>query len=448
MSIFRKLSSRLDDPQAEEQKPLDYTDYLFNHYKNRLLKETNLDQLIKLPNFQKRRAIEKLITDMMEQEKVIITQLDKSKLLDMILDDSVGFGPLEPLLQDDEITEIMVNAPDEIYIERQGQITLANISFKSDEHIRNIIDRIVAPIGRRIDESSPLVDGRLEDGSRVNAAIPPIALHGPVITIRKFKKDPYMMSNLIQFQSLSTKMSAFLEAVVGAKMNIIISGGTGSGKTTLLNVVSAAIPIGERVITIEDMAELRLNRKNVVSLEARPANMEGAGEITIRQLVKNALRMRPDRIIVGEVRGGEAMDMLQAMNTGHEGSLTTIHANSPQDAMSRLEAMILMNNSSMTAEVVRPFISAAIQLVVQTLRLSDGTRKIVSIAEAISEENGIRLNDIFRFQRIGTDASGKIQGGFVTTGYIPQCADKLKVFGYDLGESFFNPAEEEITHVG
>ncbi len=448
MSIFRKLSSRLDEQQVEEQKPLDYIDYLFNHYKNRLLKETNLDQLIKLPNYQKRRAIEKLITEMMDQEKVIITQMDKTRLLDMILDDSVGFGPLEPLLHDDDITEIMVNGPNEVYIERQGQITLSEISFKNDEHIRNIIDRIVAPIGRRIDESSPLVDGRLEDGSRVNAAIPPIALRGPVITIRKFKKDPYTIDHLMGFRTLTPKMSQFIEAAVGSKMNIIISGGTGSGKTTLLNVVSAAIPIGERIITIEDMAELRLNRKNVVSLEARPANMEGAGEITIRQLVKNALRMRPDRIIVGEVRGGEALDMLQAMNTGHEGSLTTIHANSAQDAMSRLEAMILMNNASMTAEVVRPFISSAIQLVIQTLRLSDGTRKVVSIAEAISENGEIQLHDIFRFRRVATDTNGRIRGSFVTTGYVPRCADKLSVFGYELGEGFFAPAEEAVAHDG
>ncbi len=448
MSIFRKLSSRLDEQQIEEQKPLDYIDYLFNHYKGRLLKETNLDQLIKLPNYQKRRAIEKLITEMMDQEKVIITQMDKTRLLDMILDDSVGFGPLEPLLHDDDITEIMVNGPNEVYIERQGQITLSEINFKNDEHIRNIIDRIVAPIGRRIDESSPLVDGRLEDGSRVNAAIPPIALHGPVITIRKFKKDPYTIDHLMGFRTLTSKMSDFIEAAVGSKMNIIISGGTGSGKTTLLNVVSAAIPIGERIITIEDMAELRLNRKNVVSLEARPANMEGAGEITIRQLVKNALRMRPDRIIVGEVRGGEALDMLQAMNTGHEGSLTTIHANSAQDAMSRLEAMILMNNASMTAEVVRPFISSAIQLVIQTLRLSDGTRKVVSIAEAVSENGEIQLHDIFRFRRLSTDTNGRIRGGFVTTGYVPRCAEKLSVFGYELGEDFFAPAEEAVTHDG
>mgnify|MGYP003935559281 CR=1 FL=1 len=385
---------------------------------------------------------------MIEQEKVIISQMDKTKLLEMILNDSVGYGPLEPLLHDDEITEIMVNAPDEVYIERNGNITLSNVTFKNHEHIRHIIDRIVAPIGRRIDESSPLVDGRLEDGSRINAAIPPVALHGPVLTIRKFKKNPYTMNDLIGFRTLSPKMAQFLQAVVASKMNIIISGGTGSGKTTLLNVLSAAIPVGERIITIEDMAELRLNRKNTVSLEARPANMEGSGEITIRQLVRNALRMRPDRIIVGEVRGGEALDMLQAMNTGHEGSLTTIHANSPQDAMSRLEAMILMSNPSMTAEVIRPYITAAIHLVVQTLRLSDGSRKIVSIAEVVSEDGELKLKEIFRFDRQGVDHAGKVIGDFTATGYVPDCVQRLKTFGHELPADLFRPEGESVYRVG
>ncbi|MCM3749937.1 CpaF family protein [Paenibacillus pasadenensis] len=445
MSIFQRLSSSLDDRSASE-KPQDYLDQLFNHYKERLLKETNLDQLIKLPTYQKRKTIEKLITDMMEQEKVIITQMDKTRLLDMILDDSVGYGPLEPLLQDDDITEIMVNGPNEIYIEKKGQISQATIQFKNQDHIRHIIDRIVAPIGRRVDESSPLVDGRLEDGSRINAAIPPIALHGPVLTIRKFKKDPYVMKDLMGFGSLSGKMSQFLEAAVAGKMNILISGGTGSGKTTLLNIISSAIPVGERVITIEDMAELRLNRRNCVSLEARPANMEGSGEITIRHLVRNALRMRPDRIIVGEVRGAEALDMLQAMNTGHEGSLTTIHANTPKDAMSRLEAMILMSNTSMTADVVRPFISAAIQLVVQTLRLPDGTRKIVSVAEAVNEGSELKLKELFRYRRTGTDKNGRGIGYFETTGYVPECHDKIASLGYDLGLDFYLADREESVH--
>ncbi|MVP01601.1 CpaF family protein [Paenibacillus lutrae] len=448
MSIFQKLSSRLDEQVQVEKTSEDYLDFLFQHYKDRLLKETNLDHLIKLPIYQKRKTIEKLITEMLEQEKVIITQQDKTDLLNMILNDSVGFGPLEPLLREEDITEIMVNGPNEVYIERRGTITLSDVTFKNHDHIRHIIDRIVAPIGRRIDESSPLVDGRLEDGSRVNAAIPPVALHGPVLTIRKFKKDPYSMNDLIGFQTLSPQMAQFLEMAAASKLNIIISGGTGSGKTTLLNVVSAAIPLGERIITIEDMAELRLGRKNVVSLEARPANMEGSGEITIRQLVRNALRMRPDRIIVGEVRGGEAMDMLQAMNTGHEGSLTTIHANTPQDAMSRIEAMILMNNSSMTAEVVRPFISAAIHLVVQTLRLTDGTRRIVSIAEAVTQDGQLNLKEIFVFNRKSVELNGRIIGNFEATGYVPDCANRIRSFGNELPSDFFSPKGGSMNHAG
>lgn len=440
MSIFQKLSTRLDDVGTTEQ-PLDYIDGLFEHYKERLLKESNLEQLIQLSTYQKSKTIEKLINEMLIEEKVVITEQDKLKLITMILNDSVGFGPLEPLLKNEEITEIMVNGPQEIYIEKNGTISQAQISFKNNEHIRNIIERIVAPIGRRIDESSPLVDGRLEDGSRVNAAIPPISVKGPVLTIRKFRKEPYAIEDLIGFHSLTIPMARFLEAAMASKLNVIISGGTGSGKTTLLNVISASIPRGERIITIEDSAELRLNRKNVISLEARPVNMEGTGEITIRQLVRNALRMRPDRIIVGEVRGGEAMDMLQAMNTGHEGSLTTIHANSPQDAMSRLEAMILMSNPSMTGEVIKPFIASAVQLVIQTLRLQDGSRKIVSIAEAVFDEQGIKLQEIFRFKRIGVEKDGTIIGHFEPTGIVPNCYEKIRIAGQELPAHTFSREE-------
>jgi pilus assembly protein CpaF len=442
MSIFQKLSARMEDlPQQAGPDENDQIDQLFMHFKERLLKETNLDHLINLSAYQRRRTIERLIHDMLEEEKVIISLNDRAKLLDMILNDSVGFGPLEPLLKDDEITEIMVNGPSEVYVEKKGKISLTGVKFKNNEHIRHIIERIVAPIGRRVDESSPLVDGRLEDGSRVNAAIPPVALHGPVITIRKFKKDPYTIKDLISFGSLSQEMALFLEMATMAKLNIIISGGTGSGKTTLLNVVSAAIPQGERIITIEDMAELRLNRKNVVSLEARPANMEGAGEITIRQLVRNSLRMRPDRIVVGEVRGDEAFDMLQAMNTGHEGSLTTIHANSPQDAMARLEAMIIMGNPSLTVDVVKPYIAAAVDLVVQTLRLSDGTRKIVSIAEAVSEGQQLVLTEIFTFRREGVKPDGTVIGRFEPTGCVPRCYARFKAFGCHYPIAYFQAAE-------
>jgi len=443
MSIFNKLHSRLADPSISEKISTDPLDQLFKHFKERLLKESNLDQLIGLPDYQKRKTIEKIIHAMIDEEKVIIPLEEKDRLLQMILDDSVGYGPLEPLLHDEEITEIMVNSPTEVYIEKNGKIALTDVSFKSQEHIRNIIDRIIAPIGRRIDESSPLVDGRLLDGSRVNAAIPPISLNSPVITIRKFKKDPYNIEDLIAFGSMSEKMASFLQMAVASKLNMIISGGTGSGKTTLLNVLSAAIPGGERVITIEDMAELRLNRRNVVALEARPMNMEGSGEITIRQLVKNALRMRPDRIIVGEVRGGEALDMLQAMNTGHEGSLTTVHANSAQDALSRLEAMIIMSNPALTVDVLKPYISAAVDLIVQTTRLSDGTRKVVSISELRTKGTELVLEDIFYYDRTGVGADGTVVGQFKLTHIPPQCTSKIRAFGHDLPDEFFQEVREE-----
>ncbi|MBO8165500.1 MAG: CpaF family protein [Brevibacillus sp.] len=443
MSIFHKLSTRINDHAGErvgEQKqgsnPLDN---LLAHYKERLLKEGNLDHLLKLPHDQKRRTIERVISGMMEEEKVILSQNDRSELLELILNDAVGLGPLEPLLRDEEVTEIMVNGPHEVYAERHGRISLTTAHFKSSEHVRHIIERIVAPIGRRIDESSPLVDARLQDGSRVNAAIPPISLNGPVLTIRRFKKEPYTMEDLIAFGSLSKEMALFLKMATAAKQNIVISGGTGSGKTTLLNVLAAAIPTAERIITIEDMAELRLNRRNVVSLEARPANMEGTGEITIRQLVKNSLRMRPDRIVVGEVRGEEAFDMLQAMNTGHEGSLTTIHANSPQDAIARLEAMIIMSNPAMTAEVVKPYIAAAVDLVVQTLRLPDGSRKVVSVAEAVSSGNELNLKEIFRFDWRSVSADGAVQGHFEPTGYIPRCRTRFQAFGLTYPPEYFKP---------
>lgn len=443
MAIFSKLSVDLANEEIAATKVMtDPIEQLFEHYKNRLLSEANLDELNKLGTYQKRKKIEMMVNIMMEQEKVVLTQQQKEKLMAMVINDSVGLGPLETLLKDDEISEIMVNSPYEVFIERSGQITLANVQFKNNEHIRHIIDRIVAPIGRRIDESSPLVDGRLQDGSRINAVIPPIALHGPVLTIRKFKKDPFTIQDLISFGSMTEEMAQFLESCIASKLNILISGGTGSGKTTLLNVASSFIPQGERVITIEDMAELKLERRNVVSLEARPKNMEGSGEVTIRHLVKNALRMRPDRIIVGEVRGEEVIDMLQAMNTGHEGSLTTIHANNPKDAMSRLEAMVIMNNPSMTTEVVRPYISSALDLVVQTNRLSDGARKVVSISELVESGNRIEIKEIFRFNRTGIDAYNNVQGKHELTGYVPTVIDKFKAYGQELSDDFFYHKQE------
>ncbi|WP_419865704.1 CpaF family protein [Bacillus dakarensis] len=422
-----------------------YIEELIEHYKARLLKETNLEQLTSLSQGERRLAIERLISQFMTEEKVVISKSDKENLLTRLIDESVGFGPLEPLLNDDEITEILINGHKEVYIEKRGQLQLTNLQFRDEDHVRHIIDRVVAPLGRRIDESSPMVDARLHDGSRVNAVIPPVSLNGTLISIRKFRADPFRMSDLIEFGSLNESMAQFIQAAVFSKMSVLISGGTGSGKTTLLNALARAIPNGERVITIEDSAELRLDRPNVVGMEARPPNVEGKGEITIRQLVRNALRMRPDRIIVGEVRGAEAFDMLQAMNTGHEGSLTTVHANSPLDALKRVEGMVIMAGMDLPSKVIREYIVGALDLIVQGTRLPDGQRKLVSISEVVKRPDGSAdIQEIFKFKRTGIDGDGKVLGYFTPTGIIPDCLDRLRVFGADIDESIF-AAEEEVS---
>jgi pilus assembly protein CpaF len=445
MSLFnRKITEPLNDSSHNEQSFSSYNnpfiDELVEHYKTRLLNESNLDQITNLSRVEMRVAIERVVTQFMQEEKVVIPRSDKEKLLIKLIDESVGFGPLESLLNDTDITEILINGHDEVYIEKKGRLELTNMKFRDEAHVRHIIDRVVAPLGRRIDESSPMVDARLHDGSRVNAVIPPVSLKGTLVSIRKFRKDPLTMDELIELESLSEEMSKFLQAIVTAKMNIIISGGTGSGKTTLLNGVARSIPFNERVITIEDSAELRLDRPNVVGMEARPANVEGTGEITIRQLVKNSLRMRPDRIIVGEVRGAEAFDMLQAMNTGHEGSLTTVHANSPRDALGRVEGMVIMSGMDLPTSVIREYIVGAIDFIVQGERLTDGKRKIVSISELITDSEGkIQINEIFTFKKTGMGSDGEVNGYFTPTGIVPQCLDRLKIFGLDIKEELFKP---------
>ncbi|HLU21215.1 MAG TPA: CpaF family protein [Bacillaceae bacterium] len=407
------------------------------HYRSRLIKESDLETITTLPPKEMRQTIERLVYRMIEEERAIIPRQEMEALVKQIINESVGYGPLEALLKEDSITEIMVNGPKEIYIEQQGKLMKSDVRFKDEQHIRHIIDRIIAPIGRRIDESSPMVDARLHDGSRVNAVIPPISLNGPILSIRKFNKNPFTHEDLIGFGTYTDEISEFLQAVVKAKCNILVSGGTGSGKTTLLNVLSGSIPYGERVVIIEDMAELKFEHDNLVRMEARPQNMEGKGEINIRALVRNALRMRPDRIIVGEVRGSEAIDMLQAMNTGHEGSLTTVHANSPKDALGRLEAMVIMSGLSLTVDVVRQYFVGALDLIVQSERLPDGKRKLVSIAE-VTEENGrIEMKDIFKFVRQGTDEYGRIKGSFIATGYVPKVYEKMKSYGIDIPETIF-----------
>ncbi|WP_373370832.1 CpaF family protein [Lederbergia panacisoli] len=407
------------------------------HYKNRLIKESDLETITTLPPKEMRQTIERLVYRMIEEERAIIPRQEMEALVKQIINESVGYGPLEALLKEDRITEIMVNGPREIYIEQEGKLIKTDVRFKDDQHIRHIIDRIIAPIGRRIDESSPMVDARLHDGSRVNAVIPPISLNGPVLSIRKFNKNPFSHSDLINFGTFTEEISEFLQAAVQAKCNILVSGGTGSGKTTLLNVLSSSIPYGERVVIIEDMAELKFEHDNLVRMEARPNNMEGKGEINIRMLVRNALRMRPDRIIVGEVRGSEAIDMLQAMNTGHEGSLTTVHANSPKDALGRLEAMVIMSGLSLTVDVVRQYFVGALDLIVQSERLPDGKRKLVSIAEIIEKNGAIEVNDIFKFERHGVDDNGRILGSFVSTGYVPQVYSRMKSRGIEIPMTLF-----------
>lgn len=353
------------------------------------------------------------------------------ELVGEVADEALGLGPLEHLLADPQVTEIMVVDPSTIYVERAGKLTLSDRRFTDDERVRAVIERIVTPLGRRVDESSPLVDARLPDGSRVNIVIPPLALRGSCITIRKFAKTPLTFERLCELGSLSEPMARFLERSVRAKKNIIIAGGTGSGKTTLLNVLSGAIPESERIVTIEDAAELQLSQPHVVSLEARPANMEGKGEVSIRDLVKNALRMRPDRIVVGECRGGEALDMLQAMNTGHDGSLTTTHANSPEEAISRIETLCMMAGLGLPQQAIRRQIAKSVNLFVQQARLTDGSRRVVSIAEVAGLDNAgnLRLRPIFEFARTGTQSDGKVEGSFRTTGYLPSYLHEMIVQG-------------------
>lgn len=389
--------------------------------------------------------VETLITDycqrVLDENPFAIPQGEKPRLIADIRDEVLGLGPIEALRKDDSITEIMVNGPRQVFVERMGKLELTDAKFHDTAHLMNIIERILTPLGRRVDESSPLVDARLEDGSRVNIIIPPLSLIGPCLTIRKFSKTPLSIDNLISFGTMDEKMATFLRACVKARINILVSGGTGSGKTTTLNVISSFIPDGERIVTIEDAAELRLQQQHVVTLEARPANLEGKGAITIRDLVRNALRMRPDRIIVGEVRTGEALDMLQAMNTGHDGSLTTAHANSPRDVLSRLETMVMMSGLELPERAIREQISSAIDLIIHQARLRDGSRKITYITEVQKMEGTtITTQDIFRFEQTGFDSNGKILGHFVPTGLQPSFLEKFEVSGIKLPEGFFTPA--------
>ena len=380
--------------------------------------------------------VREAIETALNEQDADIPRAVRGRFIEEVFNDIIGLGPLEPLLADPDITEVMVNGYDKVYVEIRGKIEQTDVKFRDNAHVMNVINRIVSSVGRRIDESSPMVDARLADGSRVNAVIPPVALSGPTITIRKFSKTPLGVSDLIRFSSVSPQMMAFLEACVKARMNIIVSGGTGSGKTTLLSVLSGFIPENERIVTIEDAAELRLQQKHVITLESRPANVEGAGAITIRDLVRNALRMRPDRIVVGEVRSGETLDMLQAMNTGHDGSLTTAHANSPRDLMSRLETMVLMSGMEMPVSAIREQVASALDLIVHQARMRDGSRKIVSITEVVGMEGDtITLQDIYVYKPASTGDS--MRDAFVATGTRPTFVEKMADNGIMVKDEWF-----------
>jgi len=383
--------------------------------------------------------IRRIINEVIESEANYLTRNERNTITRDIINETIGFGPITPLLNDPEINEVMVNGPNQIYVERHGKLELSDITFRDNNHLFHIIERIVAPLGRRIDESSPMVDARLPNGSRVNIIIPPLALNGPTITIRKFSDNPYTVNDLIRFGTMTAEVAQFLKACVEARLNIIVSGGTGSGKTTTLNVLSSFIPSDERIVTIEDAAELQLKQNHIVRLETRPPNVEGKGAVTIRDLVRNSLRMRPDRIIVGEVRSGEALDMLQAMNTGHDGSLTTAHANSPRDILSRLETMVLMSGMDLPVRAIREQISSAIDLIVQQTRLKDGSRKITYITEVSGMEGDvITLQDIFVYKEEGLDNNGRLKGRLAPTGLKPGFMDKLRKTGVVLPTDMFS----------
>ena len=403
-----------------------------------LINRMDLSKLAALTPEQVHAEVSRMAESVLAQESMPLSSSEKDRLVNDVQHELFGLGPLEPLLKDPTISDILVNSHRRIYIERRGKLEVTNVTFKDDEHLMRVIERIVSSVGRRIDESSPMVDARLQDGSRVNAIIPPLAIDGPVLSIRRFGSEPLRMNALIEHKALTKDIADMLQMCITARLNVLISGGTGAGKTTLLNALSAYIPEDERIVTIEDSAELQLQQPHVVRLETRPPNIEGRGEVTQRDLVKNALRMRPDRIVIGEVRGGEAIDMLQAMNTGHDGSLTTVHANTPRDALARLETMIQMTGMRLSDRAMRQQVASAINLVLQVARLSDGSRRVTSISEITGMEGEtITMQEIFQFERTGIDAQGQVIGRFRATGIRPRFAERLKTCGLQLPRVFF-----------
>ncbi|MCD4713995.1 MAG: CpaF family protein [Clostridiales bacterium] len=441
MSLKKRLEEqqterKTTNPTERERDP--YTD-LKMKIQYQVIQELNIDfNEISDSNETFKNDLRTILLANIEKESLNMTPNQKKRILEELTDEIVGFGPITVLLQDSNVTEIMVNGPDRIYVEMNGKLVKSDARFKDNNHIMHVIKKIVSSIGRRVDESSPMVDARLANGSRVNAIIPPLAIDGPTLTIRKFAEDPFKISDLVGFGTLNSKMAEFLRACVEGRLNVVVSGGTGSGKTTTLNVLSSFIPADDRIVTIEDAAELQLPQPHVVRLETRPPNIEGKGEVTIRDLVKNSLRMRPDRIVVGEVRSGEALDMLQAMNTGHDGSLTTGHANSPRDMLSRLETMVLMSGMNLPVKAIRDQISSAVNLIVQQARLQDGSRRITHITEVLGMEGDvIILQDIYRYEQKGVDSKGKVIGDFQFTGIMPTCLKTLREHGIHVPGHLF-----------
>lgn len=431
--------TRVDSPHMQLDRQLRYQEVKTEVHR-KLIERLDLGQITEENKDNVKQQVRPVVLDMISSKPVPLNNQERLNMAEDILDEVFGFGPLEPLLRDHDISDILVNNYKEIYIEKKGKLQKVESKFRDDKHLLQIIDRIVSRIGRRVDETMPMVDARLPDGSRVNAIIPPLALNGPSLSIRRFGVNPLTIDQLLKNESIVPEMVEFLEGAVRAKLNIIISGGTGSGKTTLLNILTSFIPNNERIITIEDSAELIIQQPHVVRLETRPPNIEGHGQITQRDLLFNTLRMRPDRIILGEVRGSEALDMLQAMNTGHEGSLTTIHANTPRDSLSRIETMVSMSGLEIPLRVVRQQISAAVHLIVQANRLIDGTRRVLSISEIVGMEGEIiTMQEIMLFKQENVDAEGNVLGAFMSTGIRPKCMARLEAAGVRLSPDIFRP---------
>jgi pilus assembly protein CpaF len=448
MKVLRSRNEKTGEPAAPiapgERQSQD--DALKTRIHRQLIDRIDLSKLHVYPRERVEQQIRQILEDLLAEDGTPLSRREREQIVVEVQHEAFGLGPIEPLMRDRTISDILVNGAREVYVERRGKLERTDVMFRDDAHLLHIIERIVSHVGRRVDESSPMVDARLPDGSRVNAIIPPLALNGPVLSIRRFAVEPYRMQDLLAFGTLTPALAKVLIAAVRARLNILVSGGTGGGKTTLLNVLSSAIPNNERIITIEDSAELQLQQEHVVRLETRPPNIEGIGAVTPRDMVRNALRMRPDRIIVGEVRGPEVLDMLQAMNTGHDGSLSTVHANSTRDAMSRVETMVLMGGLSLPVRVLREYIASAINIVIHVARLTDGTRKIVRMTEVIGmEEAVITTQDIFLFEQEGIDPHGRVVGAHRATGVRPNFSEQLLRAGIDLGSDIFVPSRRRAV---